>query len=239
MTSLNENRPVLKIFQELRFRLLLCFFVFIVCFFAAFYLSDSIWFFLHYPIKDIAQLELINLTPVEAIQVDFKMAGMAALLLAAPFCFYQFYAFCAEALYPTEKNTVLFFAMASFVFFCLGIFFAFYTVLPLLLSFLAHYSSYAKALWSQEAYVSFLIRLEISFGLIFQMPVVAAFLSKIKVIDAFFFARHFRISIFILALLAALITPPDIFSMVFMMVPMLLLYMLTIVANWLFAKDSV
>lgn len=239
MTSLNEKRSPLIFFQELRFRLLLCFFVFTGCFFIAFHASDSIWIFLHYPIKDIARVELINLSPVEAIQVDFKMAGIVALLLASPFCFYQFYAFCAEALYPTEKKTVLFSAMASFAFFCLGVFFAFYTVLPLLLHFLAQYSSYAKALWSQEAYVSFLIRLEISFGLIFQMPVVAAFLSRIKVIDAFFFARHFRAAIFLLALVSALITPPDLFSMIFMMVPMLLLYMVTIAANWIFAKDTV
>lgn len=238
MTSPNDEKPVLKHFQELRSRLLICFLVFIIGFLISFYFSHFIWFFLSLPIKEISSLELVNLAPAEAIQVDFKMASIAAFILAAPFCFYQFYAFSAEALYPTEKKVVVLLTIASFICFLLGILFAFFTILPLLFHFLAEYNTYAKAYWSQEAYISFLIRLELAFGLIFQMPVIAACLSHYKIISSTFFIQHFRITLFILAFISALITPPDLFSMIFMMGPMLLLYLVTIIVNRIFGKEG-
>lgn len=238
MTLQNNELPVLKHLQELRSRLLICFFVWIVGFLISLYFSHLIWFFVSLPIKEISSLELINFTPAEAIQVDFKMASIAAFILAAPFCFYQFYAFCAEALYSTEKKVILSLTIASTLFFLFGILFSFFIALPLLFHFLAEYNTHAKALWSQSAYISFLIRLELAFGLLFQMPVVAAFLSYSKIISSTFFIKHFRITIFTLAFISAIITPPDLFSMILMMGPMLLLYLITIIVNRLFGKEA-
>jgi len=238
MTSLNDEMPILKHFQELRSRLLICLVFFIICFLISFYFSHLIWFLLSLPIKEISRLELINLAPAEALEVDFKMSSIAAFILAAPICFYQFYAFCAEALYPTEKRIIITLTLTSTLCFLIGVSFAFFTVLPLLFHFLAEYNAEAKALWSQNAYISFLIRLELAFGIIFQMPVIAAFLSYFKIIKSNFFIQHFRIAIFVLAFISALITPPDLLSMIFMMGPMLLLYLITIIVSRIFGKGA-
>jgi sec-independent protein translocase protein TatC len=70
------------------------------------------------------------------------------------------------------------------------------------------------------------------------MPVIAAFLSYFKIIKSNFFIQHFRIAIFVLAFISALITPPDLLSMIFMMGPMLLLYLITIIVNRIFGKGA-
>ena len=119
--------------------------------------------------------------------------------------------------------------MAALVCSPLFLYFAYFLAIPFLFSFLSRYSDSAVQMWSQTSYVSFLFRFEMLFALIFQMPVAAAFLGRTGIFDKSFLQRHFRIIVFLTALFAAIVTPPDLLSLFWIAIPMLLLYGISLI----------
>ena len=225
--------------KELRRKLLICLVTLAITTTFALFFSSDLWRFLLKPLQGVAVVTLINLSPTEGIAADFMVSAIFGVLLALPVFFGELYSFCAPALHAKEKFLVLGASFGSVVLFVAGATFAFFVAVPLLLMFLSHYSNIASQLWSQEAYVSFLFRFELLFGFVFQMPTLTYFVTKLGFIDQRFLVRHFRISIFLICLVAALVTPPDLFSLFWVAIPMLLLYGVSIVVNALVARREV
>jgi sec-independent protein translocase protein TatC len=217
--------------KELRHRILICLAVLIATTTFCLVFSSSLWQFLLMPLREGATVQLVNLSPTEGVAADFLVSAIFGILFASPVFFREFYSFCAPALHPREKSLIFIASIGSVLLFLAGAAFAFFVAIPLLLAFLSHYSDIASQFWSQEAYVSFLFRFELVFGGIFQMPMLTYFLTKSGFIDHRFLMRHFRIAIFLICFIAAIVTPPDLFSLFWVAVPMLLLYAASILVN--------
>jgi sec-independent protein translocase protein TatC len=171
---------------------------------------------------------LIFTNPVEAVLLSFKIAFGAGFVLAAPVLFYQVWKFIAPGLYPKEKKIVMPAVIVSTVAFLGGILFC-YFLLPFLFKVLTGYAgSRLDPFFKIDEYFSFLLKLSISFGLVFELPVVSFILARIGVLKADFLVRHARIAIVIIFVLAAILTPPDIFSQLALAVPLLALYGISI-----------
>lgn len=224
-------------FRELRARLLVCFFLFIGISAAAFHFAPSLWDYALRPLSGTGSITLANLSPAEGISANLILACFFGALIGAPVFLYHAYAFCAPAISEADRANVPKFVVVSTVLFFAGMAFAYFLALPFLFQFLAGYSTNAVPLWSQESYIAFFLRFEILFALVFQMPVLAAFLARAGIADKNFPARHFRIVIFLTALFSAIVTPPDILSLVWVAVPILALYAIGVLAYRIFWRE--
>ncbi len=189
----------------------------------------DIWSFLLLPLPAAKDLTLINVAPMEAIMMDLKVALFTGVLVAFPMLVLQTYRFLAPALYKQEKKLLWPLILSSTFFLLGGASFCFFVVLPMSFKFLQAYSAdVAQQTWTQSNYIGFVLRLIMSFSILFQLPVVCYFLAKLGLITHTFLIQQFRIAIVVIFLIAALLTPPEVISQMLLAFPLLLLYGLSI-----------
>ena len=181
---------------------------------------------------------LIFTTPIESVMVSFKIALGGGVVFASPLIFYQIWKFISPGLFPKEKRIVLPTVIASTVFFFAGIVFC-YAVLPFLFRVLTAYGGQRiDPYFKVGDYFAFILKLSLAFGLVFELPVVSFVLTRVGVITPRFLIRHARIAIVIIFVIAAILTPPDIFSQIVMAVPLLFLYGLSILVAYAAARKQ-
>ncbi len=172
---------------------------------------------------------LIYTTPAESVLLSFKIAFAVGCIFAAPVVFYQIWRFVSPALFRDEKKIVLPAVAASTIAFLVGIVFC-YAALPFLFRILTNFSdSRIDPYFKVNDYLSFIMKLSFSFGVVFELPVVSYVLARMGLLTPGFLIRHSRIAIVIIFVIAAIITPPDIFSQLLLALPLLMLYGLSIV----------
>jgi len=163
-----------------------------------------------------------------AFFVALKVSFFAGLLGALPFILYQLWMFIAPGLYDNEKKMVYPFVFGASLMFTIGILFAYYVVTPFGFQFLITFGSFLYTpLINIEDYVGFFTKIMMGFGLAFQLPVVAYFLAKLGMITDKTLKDFFKYAVVIIFVLAALLTPPDIY--ILMAIPLILLYGLSII----------
>ncbi|MDR3002180.1 MAG: twin-arginine translocase subunit TatC [Fibromonadaceae bacterium] len=181
-------------------------------------------------------VRIIYTAPVETVMLSVKIAFICGLILASPIVFLQLWSFISPALYKKEKNLVLPTAFASTICFLAGVVFSFYT-LPFVLQFLTEFAAGGlDPFFRVDEYLSFLVKISFSFGVAFQLPVIAFVLSKIGLIDHKFLIRYFRYAIVLIFIVATILTPPDVFSQVLLAMPLLVLYALSILISYFVRK---
>jgi len=173
---------------------------------------------------------LVFFSPQDAFLIYMRIAFLCGFTISLPVILYQLWVFISPALEERFKKGAGRFVFICFVAFILGCCFAYFVLLPPALRFLL---SFAKEelvpVISANNYISFITGLILSCGLIFQMPVLSFILSKIGVVQAHFLRKQYRYAIVVILILAALITPTsDIFNMLMLAFPMLLLYEVSI-----------
>jgi sec-independent protein translocase protein TatC len=169
--------------------------------------------------------ELIALSITDPFMITFQLALTLGFILAAPVIVYQMWAFFAPALTQREKRAIVPALYMGVVLFCIGVAVAYFYVLPLTAMFLAGFQTESLTLaLTGTAYFGFVIRLLVAFGLVFQLPVVILILASLGLTSSKFLAAQRRYAIAIITVVAALITPGDIASTIFMMGPLMLLY---------------
>jgi len=165
-----------------------------------------------------------------AFFVALKVSFFAGLLGALPFILYQLWMFVAPGLYDNEKKMVYPFVFGASLMFTIGILFAYYVVTPFGFQFLITFGSFLYTpLINIEDYVGFFTKIMMGFGIAFQLPVVAYFLAKLGMITDKTLKDFFKYAVVIIFILAALLTPPDIYTQILMAVPLILLYGLSII----------
>ncbi len=222
---------------ELRSRLVKSVLAVAVAFLACFYFVDTIFAILAAPVRrlDIPGLTLIGTGVTEAFFTRMKLGFVAALVVALPVLLWQGWQFVAPGLYEHEKRYTRSFVFAGSLCFCLGAAFSYAVVVQHGLSFLLHrYEVIGVTPMLQVAdYLSTVSRLVLVSGAMFELPVIAFFTARVGLIDHRFLIRHSRYALIAIALLAAILTPPDLISQILLMVPLLLLYGLSIVVAYL------
>lgn len=169
------------------------------------------------------------------------MALASGVVLASPFIFLQVWRFVAPGLYSNEKRVLLPFAFLSSIFFFGGCLFGYYIVFPPAFRFLVGYTTdFLSAMPSVSEYFSLALRLFIAFGVIFELPILMVFLSRIGVVDVAFLNKNRKYAILINFIVAAILTPtPDVVNQMLMGVPLLVLYEISVVAVWIFGRKKI
>jgi sec-independent protein translocase protein TatC len=183
-------------------------------------------------------VRIIYTAPVETVMLSIKIAIVCGFTLASPIIFQQAWSFISPALYKREKVWILPTAFASTICFLTGIVFSCYT-LPLVLKFLTEFATgMLDPFFKVDEYFGFLIKISLSFGIAFQLPVVAFVLSKIGLIDHKFLLRNFRYAVLLIFIAAAILTPPDILSQTLLALPLCILYAISILISFFAGKNK-
>lgn len=180
----------------------------------------------------------INQNPVDLISI--KMSGqftthinislVAGLIMAFPYVFWEFWSFFRPALYEKERKYARgAVAMASLLFLT-GILFGYFIITPLSINFLGSYrvSDIVNNQINITSYIGSVTSVALSAGITFELPIVVFFLARIGVVTPEFMRKYRKHSIVVVLLVAAVITPPDVFSLILVTIPLILLYELSI-----------
>jgi sec-independent protein translocase protein TatC len=184
-----------------------------------------------------------NLLPLQ----NTKMAGQFAasimvslytgLIVAFPYVVWEMWRFISPALYANERKHARGSVLAISGMFLLGASFGYFIILPLMIHFLGGWTASEEVITHVDlaSYLS-IAYIPFATGIIFELPVLMVFLTKVGIITPSFMVQYRRHAIIILMMLAAVITPPDIFSMILVVMPLLILYEVSILLTKRTAK---
>jgi sec-independent protein translocase protein TatC len=173
----------------------------------------------------------------EAFFTYLKVSFLAGVFLSLPVIFYQFWAFIAPGLYAKEKKVVIPFVIFSTLFFITGACFGYFVVFPFGFTFLLGFATDTiRPFPSVKEYLSFATKLLVAFGLVFELPLITYFLSKVGVLTHRTLSRNRRYFIVIAFLLSATLTPPDVVTQLLMAGPILVLFELSVLVARIFGK---
>ena len=156
---------------------------------------------------------------------------LAGFILAFPYVIFEFWKFISPGLYEKErKNTRGFIFIASLLFF-LGVLFGYYIVTPLSINFLGNYTISDQIFndFDLNSYIGLLRASVLSSGIIFELPIIIYFLTRIGLITPAFLKKNRKVSLVVVLSLSAIITPPDIASQIIVSIPILILYEVSII----------
>jgi sec-independent protein translocase protein TatC len=182
--------------------------------------------------------QLIFTDPTEALMIKLKIAVIAGILIASPLVMTQVWLFIAPGLYSNEKKAAVPFVLLSSALFIVGAAFAHYYAFPLTYQFMASFSDDILTYMPRiEPTFSLWMKLVLTFGLVFQMPSLVLFLSRLGLVTAGFLWRNFKYAVLIIAIIGAVLSPgTDPVGQLALSVPMILLYVLSIALAWIFGK---
>lgn len=155
----------------------------------------------------------------------------AGFIIAFPYVLYEFWKFISPAMYTNERNTARGFILISSILFFLGVLFGYYLITPLSINFLGKYQVSEKVLneFDIGSYISLVRSSVLACGLIFELPIVIYFLTKIGLVTPEFLRKYRKFALVIVLIIAAIITPPDILSQIIVAIPVLFLYEISII----------
>ncbi len=239
---IDEKQPFVSHLKELRDRILVCVVALGIAFIFTFYFKERIFDFLMQPfVRVMPQKSSFIFTYVtEAFITYFKMSIVAAVFISSPVILYEFWMFVAPGLYEKEKKYLFPFIFFGSLCFICGALFCYYVVMPTVYRFFVSYGSeFVIPMPDLKGYMSLTLRMLVIFGVIFELPLVAYFLSKIGVINYRLLSSKRRYAILAIFIVSAIITPPDITSQVLMAIPLWALYELSILITRFFGKKVV
>ncbi len=229
---------MLQHLEELRRRLVISAVTVVIGFGAAFSFAPRLMEWLRRPLGR----EVYFFSPTEALWTTIKVALFAGLILALPVVLFQIWRFVSPGLFLRERRYGLLFIFGSLISFALGVVFCALVALPFALAFLLDFgiSQGMRPLISVGQYISFSLKMYLAFGLIFEVPLVLTLLARAGIVTSAFLARNRRYAFLINAIAAAVLTPTtDLLNMMFMLVPLTLLYELGILGSWVFGRRAV
>jgi len=193
---------------------------------ATFWFAQDVMAFLAEPVGGLQNLQAIQVT--EEIGVFMRVSMSVGIALAFPYIAFEIWYFAAPGLKPREKKMGLAGIPFATILFLTGMAFTFYVLLPAALPFLGSFTEIAQ-FWTAREYFTFITGLMFWIGIFFEFPLVVYLLSSIGLIKPQILAQQWRLAIVVIAILAAAITPTvDPVNMGLVMLPMILLYFVSI-----------
>ena len=165
---------------------------------------------------------------------------LAGFILAFPYIIFEFWKFISPGLYEKErKNARGFIFIASMLFF-IGVLFGYYIVTPLSINFLGNYSVSSEIFndFDLSSYIGLLRASVLASGIIFELPIIIYFLTRVGIVTPQFLRKNRKISLVLVLSLSAIITPPDIASQIIVSIPILILYEASIIIAKIVTKNQ-
>jgi len=171
----------------------------------------------------------------DGILIYIKCAIVIAVLFTLPVALYQTWAFVRPGLTMEEEKGTIYYVPISFLLFLSGVLFSYFIVFPIVLAFMSSINTSIGAVetYGIAQYFTFMFNIILPISLVFEMPVVVLFLTKLGILDPSKLRKGRKVAYFLLVVLGVSITPPDIMSDIIIIIPLLLLYELSIFcSNW-------
>jgi len=226
--------------EELRWRIIYALIgVIIFTIVAWFFIDPLIEIVLLKPARD-ANASLQNLRPFGQLFLYMQVAIVVGIIASLPNIFYQLWQFIAPALRKKERKYILWIVFFSTFCFLAGIAFAYFVMLPLTMKFAAQFgTSEISNEFAIDDYMSIIISVMLAAGVVFELPMISFFLSKLGILTPKFMRKYRRHAIVIILVLAAFLTPgADPVSQVILAVPLVLLYEISIFISKISSKKS-
>lgn len=243
-----HQQPILEHVREFKKRLLTAVAAWLVAVAFSYFFAEEFYAFLVQPLADASDAgtrRMIYTSLVEAFFTYLKLAMTMGFILAFPVIASQLYLFLAPGLYKREKAVFLPYLFAAPCCFLLGAAFCYYLILPNAWQFFLSFETLGvdgQLPIQLEAkvgeYLSLTTKLIIAFGLAFQLPVVLVLLAQFGMVRAKTLAKGRKYALVAIVAVAAIITPPDIFSQIALSIPVYLLYELSIILCRLVEKKE-
>jgi sec-independent protein translocase protein TatC len=183
-------------------------------------------------IKDFS-LTLINIKMAGQFLIHLYISVFAGIILAVPYILWEVWRFIKPALYKHEQQHASGAVFWSSFLFLLGVFFSYFLIVPLAVTFLGTYnvSETVENQIALNSYISTVVSLTFAVGLVFELPIFVFFLTKVGVVTPAFMRRSRKAMIVVVLIIAAIITPPDVFSQILVAIPLLGLYEISIIIS--------
>ncbi|HLR66273.1 twin-arginine translocase subunit TatC [Virgibacillus alimentarius] len=211
--------------SELRNRLIITAILFVLLFIIGFVFVKDIYGFF---VNDL-EFELNVTSPGDIIWVYFTMAGLIAIVGTLPILSLQIWLFIKPGLTPTERKASLSYIPAIFFLFIGGLAFGYFIFIELILPFLLSLNDgMFNELFTVDKYFRFLIRITLPFAVLFEIPIIAMFLTSLGIITPDFMKKTRKYAYFILVIIGAVVTPPDVILQIVVAIPLFILYEISI-----------
>lgn len=221
----NGEMGVIEHLSELRNRIFIVVTVFLIITVASFNFCDDLVDLLVRRANTIGY-KMVYISPSELFIQYVRMSVIGGLVLSSPVTLFQIWLFVKPALKKNEKTIVFLFLLAGLVCFIIGAYFAFMVVVPFTLNFFISVDKLqsVQATITVQNYLNFVITTLITFGVIFEMPVLTVLLSQLGLLKPEWLVKSRRVVIVVVFIVAAVITPPDVISQILVAIPMLVLF---------------
>ncbi|WHQ47062.1 MAG: twin-arginine translocase subunit TatC [Candidatus Midichloria sp.] len=236
-------------YQDLKFRVILAVLWFVLCTAICFFIAEEIYNILVAPLAKAFNYKegrkLIFTGLAEGLTTYIKLSLYAGFFLSFPFIIAQVYLFTAPGLYKKEKAIFLSYIISSTLLFVLGTTMVYFLVIPTAWRFFLSFEKFGfnsnlpillEARISE--YLDLILDLIIGFGLAFQLPIILVILISMEIIKVNHLVEFRRYAIVIIFIVAAILTPPDVFSQIILALPLLLLYEISIILGKLINKKK-
>jgi sec-independent protein translocase protein TatC len=158
---------------------------------------------------------------------------LAGFIIAFPYIIFEFWKFISPGLYEKERKNARGFILIASTLFFIGVFFGYYIVTPLSINFLGNYSVSSEIFndFDLSSYIGLLRASVLASGIIFELPIIVYFLTKVGIVTPEFLRKNRKVSLVLVLSLSAIITPPDIASQIIVSIPILILYEVSILIS--------
>jgi sec-independent protein translocase protein TatC len=183
----------------------------------------------YFCVQDLA-LQIININMSGQFMTHMYISFMVGLVVSVPYIIYEFWKFIAPALHENERKSSSSFILICSLLFIIGILFAYYLIVPITLNFFGSYqvSETIKNQISLDSYISTIITVTLSIGIVFELPILIYFLAKIGLVSIETLKKNRKYTLVIVLIIAAIVTPPDVFSQILVTIPLMILYEVSI-----------
>lgn len=183
-------------------------------------------------------LKLVSLKMADQFMLHFMVAIVLGLILAAPFIFFEIWRFIKPALYDKERKHASGAVFFTSLLFMIGILFGYFVIVPLSIDFLTTYSVSPEVenQINMRSYIGTVTSISFASGFIFLLPIFSYFLSKVGILTPQFMKNYRRHAYVVMFLVAAIITPPDVFSQIMVAIPLVFLYEISIFISKIVVK---
>lgn len=233
MKTMNpKHMTIIEHLTELRKRLIIVAVFFVIAMIASLFMAQPVIRYLQHS-TEAKELTMNAFRVTDPLKVYMEVSVIIAVVLILPIILYQIWAFISPGLYERERKITLTYIPLAICLFLIGIIFSYYILFPLVIQFmmkLSHQMAIHTVIGINE-YFSFLIQITLPFGFIFQMPVVTMFLTRLGMITPVFLKKVRKYAYLGLIIIAAIITPPDVFSQLVVSVPLIALYEISVLVS--------
>ena len=243
MNNQSPEMPFWDHLEELRWRLIKSIIAILIGAGFSYAYSDIIMYWLINPTESLLidlNLQVLKITSMFTVKLSVALFG--GMILGLPVILYQFWRFISPAFEDKYGVAVIFTVLFSSAFFLLGMSFAYFVIIPFSLAFFTSLTAETIDVaynFTLEGYLMYILWLIFGCGLLFQLPVISIFFTKIGILTPAFLREYRKFAVVVFLILGAVLTPPDPVSQILIVVPLIILYEFSILISKLFKpKDS-